>query len=69
MVSGPERLRQRARKRQETERAYYRRSYEEMQAVRRRTEAHFARGGRAWGLRDWIYWGIFAFCWLSMFFG
>ncbi len=67
-MSRLERLRQRARKRQEAERAHYQRSYNEMQAARRRTEQRRAAGERAWGPADWIYWGVFAFLWLSMWF-
>ncbi len=48
------------------ERAYYQRSYNEMAAVRRRTERYLAQGGRVWGPADYIYWGVFVYLWGSM---
>ena len=34
-----------------------------------RARARIAAGERTWGPADWIYWGTFAYLWLSMFFG
>ena len=59
---------QRARANQAAERAYYQKLYEQGVSIRARTEKEIAAGRPVWGPRDYIFWGIFAFLWLSMFF-